>query len=420
MKKKIVFALVLVAAFVALTGGAEASYWIGGTVHNATDGTPADGHTALVYLLGDEGNGVQGTIGQTLPNKYVIDAELIPGYAAQVDDVLYVKVIDTGDGYTAGPVSVTISGVGADEAPDMTLQIPPPPIVSDPEAIPGEIVVNTEFTELRVRVTTTYFDIDTVTINLTPIGGMWVPMNGSTYRFTMYAMTNLTADTTVYNCTTNASVIGNFSLTVNATDTKGSSNTSISIPLTVTEEQAVTLDYILVKKAGSTGRNWISIPLTNEITNASSLMAAIGGSCTTVNRWNPDNQTSEGWLSMFGGIGDDFDIVPGEGYEVWVDADTTFNLTGEPVDIGQIDLIKKAGSTGRNWIGLPYDTTMANASSLMAAIGGSCTTVNRWDPDNQTSEGWLSMFGGIGDDFDIVPGEGYEVWVDSTTIWVPV
>jgi hypothetical protein len=316
MKKKIVFALVFAVAFVALTGGAEASYWIGGTVHNATDGTPADGHTVLLYELGDEGNGVQGTIGQFQPNKYMADAELIPGYTAKVDDELYVKVIDNGDGYTAGPVMVVISGSGTDESPDMTLQLPSPPIVSDPEAIPPEIVVDTEFAELRVTVTKTSFDIDNVTVDLSSIGG------ASDYM--MYAKTNISADSTIYNCTTNASVVGNFSLTVNATDTKGSSNTSVSIPLDVTNVTTATLDYNLIKRPDSTGRNWISIPIETEITNASSLMNAIGDNCTTVNRWNPDTQTSEGWLSLFGGIGDDFDVVPGEGYEVWVTANTTW------------------------------------------------------------------------------------------------
>jgi hypothetical protein len=411
MKRKVIFALVFVSVFIALTGGAEAAHWITGTVNDAVDSTPADGHTAIIYYLGDEANYASDVIGPAggsgTANKYLCDAEAIPGHVWVPGDEIYVAVIDTGDGYTAGPVSVVTTAAGFDVAPDMTLLLPAPPLVSDPEANPQEIVVDTGIAELQVTVTKTFFDVDTVTVDLSSIGG------ASDYM--MYAKTNISADSTIYNCTTNASVVGNFSLTVNATDTKGSSNTSISIPLTVTEEVAVTLDYVLIKKAGSTGKNWISVPLDAGITNASSLMAAIGANCDAVNRWNPEEQKAEGWLSI--GLGTNFDIVAGEGYEVSVTANTTFNLTGEPVDLGPIDLVKKAGSTGKNWVGSPYDTTMTNAASLMAAIGANCDAVNRWNPEEQKAEGWLSI--GLGTNFDIVAGEGYEVSVTTNTTWTP-
>jgi hypothetical protein len=418
-KQKIVFALVFAVAFLALTGGAEASHWITGTVNDAADGTPADGHTAIIYYLGDEANNVSDTIGTPGTNMYMCDAEIIPGHTWTIGDEIYAKVIDTGDGYTAGPVSKVTTGAGFDLEPDMTLQAPSPPIVSDPQAIPPKIALNTGVSELRVTVTKTYFDIDTVTINLTPIGGTWVPMDGSTYTWlTMYAMTNLSEDTTVYNCTTNASVVGSFNLTVNATDIMGNSNTSVSIPLEVVN--ATQLDFTLIKKPDSTGKNWISIPLNTTITNASSLMAAIGPNCDAVNRWNPYTQHSEGWISMGGGMGTNFDIVPGEGYEVSVTTNTTFSILGTIASIGSVDLIKKPDSTGKNWIGLPYDTTITNASSLMAAIGPNCDAVNRWNPYTQQSEGWISMGGGMGTNFNIVAGEGYEASVTTNTTWTPV
>jgi len=422
MEKKIVFVLVLAVAFLVMTGEAVAFHGITGTVFNATDGTPANGHTVIIYYFGDEANNVSDTIGPTgasgTNNMYMCDAEMISNHTWVPGAEIYVEVIDNGDGYTTEPVSVVTTTAAFDVAPDMTLLPPLPPIVSDPQAIPPEIVVDTEFTELRITVTKTYFDIANVTINLTPIGGTWVPMDGSTYTWlTMYAMSNLSEDITVYNCTTNASVVGSFNLIVNATDIKGKSNTSVSIPLAVTN--ATTRDYNLVKKAGSTGKNWISIPLDTTITNASSLMDAIGANCDAVSRWNPEEQKSEAWISYMGGMGIDFDVVPGEGYEVSVTANTTFNLTGIPVEIGQIDLIKKPSSTGKNWIGLPYSTTMTNASSLMDAIGANCDAVSRWNPEEQKSEAWISYMGGMGINFDVVPGEGYEVSVTANTTWTP-
>ena len=146
----------------------------------------------------------------------------------------------------------------------------------------------------------------------------------------------------------------------------------------------------------------------------------IGPNCDAVNRWNPITQQSEGRISLFGGMGTNFAIVPGEGYEVSVTENTTFNLTGVTVTIDPIDLIKKSGSTDKNWIGLPYDTTLTDASSVMDSIGSNCDAVNRWNPDTQAAEGWISLMGGMGTNFHIVTGEGYEVSVTGNTTWAPV
>ena len=184
--------------------------------------------------------------------------------------------------------------------------------------------------------------------------------------------------------------------------------------------EEITIEYNLIKKPDSTGKNWISIPIGTTITNASSLMAAIGPNCDAVNRWNAITQQPEGWISLGGGMGTNFNIVAGEGYEISVTANTTFNLTGVPVSIGPIDLIKKPDSTGKNWIGLPDGTTITNASSLMAAIGSNCDAVNRWNGTTQQPEGWISLGGGMGTNFNIVAGEGYEISVTANTTWTPI
>ena len=87
-------------------------------------------------------------------------------------------------------------------------------------------------------------------------------------------------------------------------------------------------DIDLIKKSGGTGKNWISVPENPAITNASSLMDAIGPNCDAVNRWNPTTQASEGWISLLGGLGTNFDVTPYEGYEVSVTANTTFTVVG--------------------------------------------------------------------------------------------
>ncbi|MDD2778195.1 MAG: hypothetical protein PHI16_04840, partial [Methanocellales archaeon] len=106
--------------------------------------------------------------------------------------------------------------------------------------------------------------------------------------------------------------------------------------------------------------------------------------------------------------------------EISVTANTTFSLTGTPATIGQIDLVKKPGSTGKNWIGLPYDTTLTTASTVMSSIGSNCDAVNRWNPVTQKPEGWISLMGGMGKNFNIVTGGGYEISITGNMAWTPI
>ncbi len=129
LKNKFIFISVLMVAFLAMASGAQAAHWIAGTVNDATDGTPADGHTVIIYYPGDEAHNESDLIGPASKNgassnHYLLDAEFIPGHVWKTGDVIYVKVIDNGDGYTAGPVSITTTGAGFDYPPDMTLQAP--------------------------------------------------------------------------------------------------------------------------------------------------------------------------------------------------------------------------------------------------------------------------------------------------------
>ena len=160
---RLIFILVLTVAFLALASGAQAAHWISGTVNDAADSTPADGHTVIIYYLGDEANNVSDTIGPTgasgSSNTYMCDAEAIPGHVWAPGDVIYAKVIDNGDGYTAGPVSVVTTGAGFDVEPTMTLEIwVPPPIVAEPLASPSTISLDTSTTELSVKVYGEYPD----------------------------------------------------------------------------------------------------------------------------------------------------------------------------------------------------------------------------------------------------------------------
>ncbi|NYT00257.1 MAG: hypothetical protein GKB99_00825 [Methanocellales archaeon] len=129
--------------------------------------------------------------------------------------------------------------------------------------------------------TKTYFDIDTVTVDLSQIGGLSNHMMG--------IKEIVSSTVSIYNCTTNSSVVGNFTLTVNATDIQGNSNTSVSIPLTVTSDD-ITPPVITSPTAtpssipaDGTTTSTLSVTVTDNVGVASVTvdLSALGGSATT-------------------------------------------------------------------------------------------------------------------------------------------
>lgn len=183
------------------------------------------------------------------------------------------------------------------------------------------------------------------------------------------------------------------------------------------DEVTITYNLVHTENPMLTSINIISIPLDSDITTASELMSAIGPTCDAVNRWNPQTQAWDGWISL--GYGTDFSILPYEAYEVSVTEDTTFSITGTPAEVKPINLIKPNNLPSRNYIALPYDTEITNAHELLNAIPN-CDTVNRLNPETQYYEGYIDLFGGMGTNFEIRPGEGYLVTVTVDTVWTPI
>ena len=175
-------------------------------------------------------------------------------------------------------------------------------------------------------------------------------------------------------------------------------------------------DYTFTKKQGSTGKNWISLPLVSSITKASELSAALGPNVDTISRWNSQLQQSEGWINVWGGVGTDFTVKRGEFYEVHIKETTNWTLTGSvPMSESNIELKFVSGS-GRNWIGLMINTVLVRASGLFDSIGNAATMIRRWDSTSQTYNVYNPSGGS---NFTVKPGEGYEVHVLSDVTWTP-
>ncbi len=103
-----------------VVGTVSAAHWIVGYVNNATDYTPAAGHRVMIYKTNTSNNI---TVDIDSSNVFLADCELLP-HACELGDKIFVKVIDTGDGYTTQVAEVIVSEFGHDTAPNSTL-LPP-------------------------------------------------------------------------------------------------------------------------------------------------------------------------------------------------------------------------------------------------------------------------------------------------------
>lgn len=100
-----------------LAANVQAAHWIVGEVNDAA-AMNADGHTVFMY---EQSAGDQDFLTETVSgNLYQMDCEMLDD-PCETGDVMVLKVTDTGDGYTAGPVYVSVTGAGWDQAPDMNL-----------------------------------------------------------------------------------------------------------------------------------------------------------------------------------------------------------------------------------------------------------------------------------------------------------
>jgi hypothetical protein len=163
-------------------------------------------------------------------------------------------------------------------------------------------------------------------------------------------------------------------------------------------EYNFTIDFV-------TGYNMISMPVNDtSVTNASTLIDKIGANCTEIFKWNT---TTPGWESYNPSMppAAAFNIVGGEGYFVSMSGPKTVVFRGK----GWESPFSMSLVTGYNMIGIPVnDTSVTNASLLLAKIGANCTEIFKW---NTATQGWESYNPSMppAAAFNIGCGEGYFV-----------
>ncbi|MGV8152531.1 MAG: CARDB domain-containing protein [Candidatus Nanoarchaeia archaeon] len=125
------FAFLLIAVHIA-----SGAHYVVGIVNNAFDGGFANNHIVVLWkgesisdnitdIIGPQGNSGN-------DNLYMFDCEMLSS-GCDIGDVISVRVIDNGDGYTTSNVSLTVTGAGYDVMENLTLNSFPTIQLNSPE-----------------------------------------------------------------------------------------------------------------------------------------------------------------------------------------------------------------------------------------------------------------------------------------------
>jgi hypothetical protein len=116
--------------------------------------------------------------------------------------------------------------------------------------------------------------------------------------------------------------------------------------------------------------------------------------------------------------GDDFTIIPGEGYLLKNGTAFTWTYQGTPLTAVDVDLVN-----GWNLVGLPIEPVTRYTASTMAAEvnaqGGNVTQVFHWNANGGRWDFYL-VDTQVGDDFAIELGEGYLLKSEAASTWTVV
>ncbi len=163
---------------------------------------------------------------------------------------------------------------------------------------------------------------------------------------------------------------------------------------------------------------WISIPNISPYKKAIDIATDIPYA-TKVSRFDPNSQSYKNLEKFLGNwIGDNFDVITGESYAVVVGAASEAKLVGWYYPY-TINMPYSQSASNVYWISIPYNSVYSKVSDLAQSIPNA-TKISRFNPDIQDYERWEKFLGSwSGTNFDIVPGEGYGIVVNSNTLWLP-
>jgi len=310
--------------------------------------SPADGFaTNSASML------ITGTV-TTTPDDPIttIDVNGVP--VDVIDDAFTTTVALTEGANTITATAIDrAENVGTDSVSGMFDTVAPE--VAYVAATPSEIVANgTHETELLVGARDLASGIDTVTVDLTAIGGSATQV--LTYTREAYGYS-------LYNCTTTATVVGEFSLPVNVTDLAKNSNTEKNITLTTTAPPTYPISLY-------TGWNLISMPKSPTNTSLLKVMSPVDGNWSSVWAYNT---TDVHWYrhdiyAPMSWMNDLKTMDAGVGYWINMTANDTLSVTGAtpPTSITLSD----------EWNLVGYNSLVSqNTTDAMSSVEGKWSSV---------------------------------------------
>jgi len=172
---------------------------------------------------------------------------------------------------------------------------------------------------------------------------------------------------------------------------------------------------------------WFSLPYNSNYVRASQITDEYSPSGETI-QWiakldyATQSYTRREYLA--GWSGDDFDLEPGIGYQVNVQSgDVTLNIVGTYLTTVTHNIVPNASSSDLYWLSLPYLTNYRKASDLTSALSPNGETIKWIAKFDYATQKFIRRHYQLGwtiDDFDIVPGEAYQINVqEGATIFTP-
>jgi hypothetical protein len=274
--------------------------------------------------------------------------------------------------------------------PAMEMQTPPPdtvqPVVADVEAAPS-VQEQGQPVNITARVTDNRM-VASVVLSVTAPDGTTTNLSMQPGAGDMYYR-SVTHD-----------LLGNYSYTVCALDSSGNTDTSSGHQLRIVE----------VRQVFHFERGWnvFTIPVRSNYT-AKTLGAAIPGS-VVVATWSAADDTFYSYVVNISPDQYNFAIEPGRAYEVWVDNDTTFAVTGD--GLSNVSVPIYYGFNGFGWYGRQSTT----ASALGTAIDD-CVIVSRWDAADQCFYSFVIGHSHPSADFIVERGMAIYIYTESPGVW---
>lgn len=372
----------------------------GGVIHppNAS-GNPSGGDVLIDDILIGEGTGTDGTF------VYYVETGIPDG------SYVYVRAWDdttVGSGKQYGASTVKLVGPGDNPPPEDFIVAPfSTTYIADAPPVPTNVQASN------------------------------VGYDGATITWNLNANYELTGEVMSYGTDTNATNLGIISV----------SGTSYTFPrLALFPGTTYFVKVRALNYFGSSGwsdplASWFTTLGTNFGGNAIGLRIQLSGqlpSSSVTLIWLGSAQTYEVWSSDLNGAFAKIDQTSSKSWSnlayatISATTERSFQIRvpngqGAPEVVGwqTFNLKKKTGGTGINSISIPFNTGVAGnspnlytASDVADSIGSRFDFIGGWNKANQTEFAYLS--GGLGTNFPINKGEGYQVSVSSEANWTIV